>query len=111
PELSQETLTKITEQVEQQCPVGAHFNRFGIGEGVVWTEWTQTAGNLTFKVKGRLHQVTQAKALVSVNVTKFTRVDHFIQYSCTENRMRQALDYMREQNVSIEMKNLCIFLR
>ncbi|CAF1406632.1 unnamed protein product [Adineta steineri] len=111
PELSQETLTKITEQVERQCPVGAHFNRFGIGEGVVWAEWTQTAGNLTFKVKGRQHQVTQGKALVSVNVAKFTRVDHFIQYSCTENRMRQALDYMREQNVSIEMKNLRIFLR
>ncbi|CAF1594923.1 unnamed protein product, partial [Didymodactylos carnosus] len=46
------TLTAITEQVERQCPVGAHFQRIGLGEGVVWTEWAETTGNLTFKVKG-----------------------------------------------------------
>ncbi|CAF1541653.1 unnamed protein product [Didymodactylos carnosus] len=52
PECSQNTLTAITEQVERQCPVGAHFQRIGLGEGVVWTEWAETTGNLTFKVKG-----------------------------------------------------------
>ncbi|CAF4673939.1 unnamed protein product [Rotaria sp. Silwood1] len=83
PELSQDTLTRITEQVEQQCPVGVHFNRIGIGEGVVWTEWTNTGGNLTFKVKGREHLVTQAKALVSIRVTKLTNIDEFI--DCTMN--------------------------
>ncbi|CAF3092463.1 unnamed protein product [Rotaria sp. Silwood2] len=111
PELSQDTLTKITEQVEQQCPVGTHFNRIGIGEGVVWTEWTNTGGNLTFKVKGREHLVTEAKALVSIRVIKLANVDEFIAYACTENRMRQALDYMREQDVPIDMKTLDIFLR
>ncbi|CAF3756252.1 unnamed protein product [Rotaria sp. Silwood1] len=73
PELSQDTLTRITEQVEQQCPVGVHFNRIGIGEGVVWTEWTNTGGNLTFKVKGREHLVTQAKALIRDDVSNFAR--------------------------------------
>ncbi|CAF1003398.1 unnamed protein product [Rotaria sp. Silwood1] len=110
-ELSQDILTKITEQVEQQCPVGTYFNRLGIGEGVVWTEWVQTRGNLTFKVKGRQHLVTQAKALVSVKVTRFADVGEFIEYACTENRMYQGLDYMREQNVSIEMNTMNIFLK
>ncbi|CAF1126013.1 unnamed protein product [Rotaria sordida] len=56
PKLSQDALTKITEEVERQCPVGAYFNRVGIGEGVVWTEWTNTGGDLTFKVLNNTNQ-------------------------------------------------------
>ena len=111
PELSQTSLTQITEQVEQRCPVGAYFNRTGIGEGVVWTEWTRTSGNLTFKVKGREHLVTRSNTLVSLKVTKVADIPEFIEYTCTKNRMDQALNYMREQNVPIEMKTLNIFVR
>lgn len=111
PELVQETLSKITEEVERQCPVGAYFNRIGIGEGVVWTEWTISRGTLTFKVKGRQHMVVQSKILVPVTPVKFTNIDDFVQYACTINRMSQALDYMREQHIPIEVKSLDIFLR
>ncbi|CAF3348889.1 unnamed protein product [Rotaria socialis] len=104
-------LSQIAEQVERECPVGAYFNRKGVGEGVVWTEWTKTGGNLIFKVKGRKHLVTQPKALVSATITKCANVNEFIGYACTENRMFQALDYMREQNMSIEIESLNIFLR
>ncbi|CAF3698067.1 unnamed protein product [Rotaria sp. Silwood1] len=48
-------LVEITTAVERQCPVGAHFNKQGIGEGVVWTEWAQSRGRLAFKVKGTEH--------------------------------------------------------
>jgi hypothetical protein len=111
PELSQNILTEITEQVEQQCPVGAYFNRIGVGEGVVWTEWANTRGNLTFKVKGREHLISNAQTLAPVRVTVVKNVGEFIQYACTENRMRQALDYMREQGVPIETKNADTFLK
>ncbi|CAF1167949.1 unnamed protein product [Rotaria sordida] len=111
PELSQATLTTITEQVEQECSVGAYFNIKGTGEGVVWTEWTQSQGDLTFKVKGRQHLISQDKVLVPVRVTRVANMKEFFNYACTENRMRQALDYMREQKVSIEATNANIFLR
>ncbi|CAF1184062.1 unnamed protein product [Rotaria sordida] len=55
PELSQNRLAEITKAVERQCPVGIHFNKQGIGEGIVWTEWTRSQGRLAFKVKGIEH--------------------------------------------------------
>jgi len=111
PEFSQKQLADITEQVEKQCPVGEYFKRIGIGEGVVWTEWAQTHGDLTFKVKGREHCATKARKLAAIHTEKFTTIQDFVEYTCTKNRMRQALDYLREQQLAIEMKNLRIFIK
>lgn len=44
PLTAQNKLIEITEAVESQCPVGTHFNRTGLGEGVVWTEWDKSNG-------------------------------------------------------------------
>ncbi|CAF1204815.1 unnamed protein product [Didymodactylos carnosus] len=111
PKLSQNKLTEITEAVEQECPVGAHFNRNGAGEGVVWTEWTQSRGLLTFKVKGKEHSVRKVSQLASVETEKFTSLFEFVEYACTENRMQQAVDYLYEQQLTIEMENVETFLR
>ena len=111
PKLSQDKLTKITEEVERRCPVGAYFNKIGVGEGVVWTEWTQSGGDLTFKVKGEQHSVSAVKTLAAVDVEKLANIQEFVSYVCTENRMRQGLDYLREQQLTIEMKNVGAFLK
>lgn len=111
PELSQDKLTKITEEVEQQCPVAAYFHVFGVGEGVVWTEWEQSRGDLCFKVKGRLHLVSQNRSLVSTSPTKFSNVNEFLNYACTVNRMQQAIEYMQEEQISVEAKHIDVFLR
>ena len=110
PELARDRLIEITEEVERQCPVGAYFNQKGIGEGVVWTEWAQTSGLLTFKVKGKEHAVIKAVRIVEIEAEKFDALDAFVTYACTENRMRQALDYLREQQLDIEVENLDEFL-
>lgn len=111
PELSQNKLIEITEFVENQCPVGKHFNRTGLGEGVVWTEWEKSNGSYAFKVKGAKHSVTNVTTLAAVDTEKCENLQNFIGYACTENRMQQGLDYMREQNVTIEMKNFAIFIK
>ena len=111
PTLVQDRLTDITEEVERQCPVGSYFGKNGIGEGVVWTEWAQTRGGLRFKVKGEKHTVRKSAKLVPVDVEEFKNVREFIAYACTENRMLQGLEYLREQQLTIEMKNFEVFLR
>ncbi|CAF2385690.1 unnamed protein product [Rotaria sp. Silwood2] len=111
PKLSQNKLIDITEAVERQCPVGEYFNKVGIGEGVVWTEWTLTGGHLTFKVKGEQHSVSKVKTLAPVDTEKLASIQEFIDYACTENRMLQGLDYLREQQLTIEMKTIGTFLK
>ncbi|CAF3383963.1 unnamed protein product [Rotaria sp. Silwood1] len=111
PKLSQNKLIEITEEVERQCPVGTYFNKVGIGEGVVWTEWTLTQGGLTFKVKGEQHSVSKVKTLAPVDTEKLANIQEFIDYACTENRMCQGLDYLREQQLTIEMKNIGTFFK
>jgi hypothetical protein len=111
PKLSQNKLIEITEEVERQCPVGAYFNQTGIGEGVVWTEWAQTRGGLTFKVKGEEHSVSKVKTLAPVDTEKLANLQEFVDYACTENRMLQGLDYLHEQQLTIEMKNVGAFLK
>lgn len=105
PEIAQNKLVEITETVESQCPVGTYFDRAGLGEGVVWTEWEKSNGKLMFKVKGDKHSVTNVTTLAPVDTEKFQNIQNFIDYACTENRMHQGLDYLREQQLKIEMKN------
>jgi hypothetical protein len=110
PRFSQDKLVQITEAVERECPVGVHFNQKGLGEGVVWTEWTQSFGVPTFKVKGKEHSVTKGREIEGVTAERFASLDDFIEYACTENRMQQSLDYLREIQLIIEIKNIETFL-
>ncbi|CAF1147656.1 unnamed protein product [Adineta ricciae] len=111
PKFSQNKLVEITEAVEKECPVGKYFDKTGIGEGVVWTEWAVTGGGLTFKVKGEEHSVSKVKTLAPVDAEKLASVKEFVDYACTENRMRQGLDYLREQQLTIEMKNIGVWMK
>ena len=69
PELAQNKMIEITNEVEQCCPVGADFGVKGIGEGVVWTCITPGwEGSRTwFKVKGEKHSVSKVKTLAAVS--------------------------------------------
>jgi len=107
PRFSQDKLVQITEAVERECPVGVHFNQKGVGEGIVWT---QSFGVLTFKVKGKEHSVTERRQIEGVTAERFASLDDFIEYACMENRMHQSLDYLREIQLIIEIKNIETFL-
>ena len=94
PELAQNTLVKITEAVEAECPVGKFFGKSGVGEGVVWKpinrELVANAENW-FKVKGEKHSVSKVKNLAAVDPEKLASINAFVDYACTEVRMEQGI--------------------
>jgi len=113
PELVQDRLTQLTDEVERRCPIGAYFNRFGCGEGIVWTEWTQTSGTLAFKVKGRQHAIVNSRILVPVSVVQVQvdNINEFVEYACTNNRMEQTYDWIKHEQGRIESKTFNDFVR
>lgn len=98
PELSVSELQKITEQVEEECPVAKHFGvDKGTGEGVVWhVKWMDK--RFAFKVKGEKHSVSKVKKLADVDVEKIKSIDAFVEYAATENRFQQGMEVVFTQN-------------
>ncbi len=90
PELVQNELMRITEEVERECPVAKAFGHSGIGEGVVWTaDWN--GKQYRFKVKGEKHSSSKVKTLASVDTDKIESCQKFAEYAVTESRFEQAL--------------------
>jgi hypothetical protein len=116
PELAQNELIAITEQVEAQCPVAHSFGVDGIGEGVVWIcnddgGWYQKDSGMWFKVKGEKHSVSNVKTLAAVDVEKVNSVQECVEKICTENRMRQGLDKIREGGLDTSIEKMGPFLK
>ena len=90
PEIVQNELIRITEEVEHECPVAKAFGHSGIGEGVVWTaDWN--GKQYRFKVKGEKHSSSKVKTLASVDTDKIESCQKFAEYAVTESRFEQAL--------------------
>lgn len=115
PEEAQNELVRITEEVEQRCPVGHALGVDGVGEGVVWScvdeNWLGDGSVMWFKVKGEKHSVTKVKTLASIDVEKVNSVKECVEKICTENRMKQALQKIKEQVLDTDIKNMGCFLR
>ena len=114
PELAQNKMIEITEEVEKECPVGKAFGVSGIGEGVVWTcvsdGWNSSG--TWFKVKGEKHSVSKVRTLAAVDVEAVESMRAFIESVVTETRLEQGLDNLvREQLLPFEMKSLGDFIR
>jgi len=89
PQLHQNELVYITEQVEAECPVGKFFGVSGIGEGVVWKCITEgyEDSKFWFKVKGEKHSVSKVKTLAEVDVEKLKTIEEFGDRVLTKNRL------------------------
>jgi len=119
PELGemQNELTKITEQVEAECPVGKHFGISGIGEGVVWIASflgprDGQTHHLRFKVKGEQHSVSKVRTLASVDVEKLKNITEFIEYAVTQNRLEQGYDELFIKTVKTPtQKDIGLFIK
>lgn len=110
PELAQNKLIEITEQVEKQCPVGKHFGVDGIGEGVVWkAKWNDYF--LQFKVKGEKHSVSKVKTLAAVDVEMVNSINEFVDNVVTENRLQQGIVFLKENDKAMDQKSTGDFLR
>ena len=98
PEIAQSTLIKLTEEVEQDCPVarmllGTSFEGILIGEGIVWT--TKYRGNtLRFKVKGDKHSSSKVKTLAPVDIERISSINQFVSIVLTESRLNQGLEHV-----------------
>ena len=93
PHLFTNELARLTEQVENECPVAKSFGvENGVGEGIVWTVYDhESRKNFQFKVKGEKHSSSNVKTLATVDIEKMRSVDDFVRYSVTENRLKQGI--------------------
>lgn len=113
PELSQNILCELTEQVEKECPVGKQFGVSGVGEGIVWssTDPDYFGSKFNFKVKGEKHSASKVKTLAAVDAEKVASLNDFASKVVTENRCLQGVGYLREQHLEVSEKSTGQFLR
>src|SRR5699024_1754016 len=86
-----DTLTKLTESVENECPVSRQLGKPGtVGEGIVWTAYWE-GQKLIFKTKGKKHSASKTKKKVDISPEVLKSINDFVEYSVTENRVNQAI--------------------
>lgn len=110
PELVQNKLIELTEEVERECPVGKFFGVSGIGEGIVFTCY-HNGHQYVFKSKGEKHSISKVKTLAAVDVELLNSMNEFVEYAVTENRLKQGIEYMKRNGMEINQKNTGEFLR
>lgn len=112
PEVSQNHLITLTEQVEASCPVGKLLGQDGIGEGIVWRCIDDPSSDLWFKVKGEKHSASKVKTLASVDVAAVEKVRDFVAMTVTEARLEQGLaNLVNEQLKPFDMTSMGDFIR
>lgn len=113
PELSQNVLGEITEQVEKQCPVGMKLGQDGIGEGVVWrcTDPGYEDSGFWFKVKGEKHSASKVKTLAAVDIERVNSIKECVEQIVTESRLNQGLEHLTQNQLEHDIKNIGAFLK
>lgn len=106
--LAQQEIKDLTISIENECPVGKYFGVSGTGEGIVFTDETK---QYSFKSKGEKHSVSKVKVIANVDIEKINKIKDFIDYSVTENRLNQGIEYLKEMNKELDISNMGDFLR
>lgn len=109
PELVQNKLIELTEQVELKCPVGTYFGIKGIGEGIVFNCVKKPL--YMFKSKGEKHSVSKVKTLNSIDVELLNSIESFVEYAVTENRLLQGIEYLKEQKIDLDINSTGQFVK
>lgn len=103
-------LEKLTQEVEDECPVAKHFGFEGVGEGIVWSHIDDNGNRLSFKTKGEKHSSSKHNSKVKVEVApeKMKTIQDFIDtYALTEVRLNQAIKEVNAQG----MQDTGVFLK
>jgi hypothetical protein len=125
PELAQNELVALTQEVENLCPVGKAFGVEGVGEGIVWecvSIWNFPVvpdeldvkiktSDLRFKVKGAKHSDTKVKKLASVDIEKINSINEFAKNVVTDHRLEKMLEKLIAAGFELESKNTGEFLK
>ena len=106
--LAQQEIKDLTINVENECPVGKYFGVSGTGEGIVFTDETK---QYSFKSKGEKHSVSKVKVIANVDIEKINKIKDFVDYSITENRLNQGIEYLKEMNKELDISSIGDFLR
>jgi hypothetical protein len=113
PEIAQNELIKITEEVEKECPVGKFFGKCGVGEGVVWspTDPDYTNSGYWFKVKGEKHSSSKHKTLAPIDVEVVKAVNDIVDIVVTESRVEQGIQKLKEVGKEAIVRNIGDFIK
>lgn len=106
--LAQQEIKDLTISIENECPVGKYFGVSGTGEGIVFTDETK---QYSFKSKGEKHSVSKVKVIANVDIEKINKIKDFVDYSVTENRLNQGIEYLKEMNKELDISSMGDFLR
>jgi hypothetical protein len=107
----------LAEAIADTCPFAASFNTHGEGEGLVWKPISPlyaSRPSLWFKTKGGRFKPTFApppKQIPADQQEKRDAADAVAAIWCTEERMQQGWDYLKEVGVLRDMKALGRYLK
>ncbi len=91
PHESVKEINAITDDVENECPVGKALGVSGIGEGVVWRcvdEGYEDSG-FWFKAKGEKHSKSNVKTIASVDVERINNLKELASKLAHNGRLEQ----------------------
>lgn len=113
PKEAAERMAKLVDEVEKECPVAKAFGSEGIGEGIVWRGVTEgyTESRFWFKTKGEEHQSSGTKEKVPVDIERVNSMNEMVDNFVTESRLLQGIDYLKEEGLGLERKNLGPYLK
>ena len=109
PQLSQNKIIELTNEVEKECPVGKHFGVSGVGEGIVFR--CKHYPDIIFKSKGEKHSSSKVKTLSAIDVDRLNTINEFVTYAVTENRLEQGIQYLKENLHEISVKSTGLFVK
>lgn len=122
PEIAQNKLIELTTLVANNCPVARKLlpdfpqDEVLLGEGIVWSSvgdfgsYTRK-GVLMFKTKDPRHSASKIKTIAPIDVEMVENVRELVDYVVTDNRLNQAIEYLKEMNLELTPKSTGEFIK
>lgn len=115
PQRTIDQLEPLADAIAAQCPFAAAFDVTGEGEGIVWKFGPYIAdSDLWFKTKGGRFKPTFTPAPKKPPVDQAERREAakaLAQAWCSEQRLEQGWDFLREKQIEQNMKGIGAFLK
>lgn len=92
-EIFKDSIAKLTNDVEEMCPVSNEFGIKGVGEGIVWTS---ICGKHRFKAKGSKHSTVDKKPAPPKDLNLEFRKEELFNSVVTQARLEQAISEVNQ---------------
>lgn len=116
PKEAAEEIEKMVDEVEKECPVGKAFGVTGIGEGIVFKPINKGwfGSDFMFKAKGEKHSNVGSKNKknkVEISPEVLKNINNLVDNIVPEWRLEQGVDHLKENNKSITIESMGIYLK